>query len=50
MPAGEQRCRGPHLLDYRALTAGGTHAFWLTPDGVEITNVREERGKRPWSK
>lgn len=44
------RCRGPHLLDRRALNAGGTHALWLTPDGVAIANVREERGQRPWSK
>ena len=43
------RCRGPQLVDRRALTAGGTHALWLTPQGVEIANVRDERGKRPWS-
>lgn len=43
------RCRGPRLLDRRALATGGTHALWLTPDGVAIANVREERGQRPWS-
>jgi len=43
------RCRGPQLLDRRALTANGTHAFWLTSDGVAIANVRDERGNRPWS-
>lgn len=44
------RCRGPRLLDRRTLTANGTHALWLTPEGVAIATVREERGRRPWSK
>jgi len=44
------RCRGPLLLDRRTLAANGTHALWLTPNGVAIANVRDERGQRPWSK
>jgi competence protein ComEC len=44
------RCRGPGiLLDRRTLTANGTHAIWLSPDGVEIATVRDQRGQRPWS-
>ena len=44
------RCKGPRLLDRRALAAGGAHALWLGPDGVEIANVRDDRGVRPWSR
>jgi competence protein ComEC len=45
------RCRGPELLlDRRRLAADGAHAFWLTPEGIEVANVREQRGERPWSR
>ncbi len=45
------RCKGPAiLLDRRRLLADGAHALWLAPDGIEVANVRERRGERPWSK
>jgi competence protein ComEC len=45
------RCEGPQiLLDRRTLAKSGTHALWLRREGIEIANVRDDRGVRPWSR
>jgi competence protein ComEC len=46
-----RRCRGPRLvIDRFDLWRYGAHAVWVTPDGgLEMANVAESRGDRPWS-
>lgn len=46
---GRDPCRGrAKVIDGRDFRQGGAHALWLTPDGVRIESVNENRGRRPW--
>ena len=36
------------VIDRRDLAREGTHALWLSPDGVRVDTVDGRRGDRPW--
>jgi len=44
-----ENCVGPRLvLDRFDLWRFGSHAVWLSPEGVRVESVAEHRGRRPW--
>jgi competence protein ComEC len=42
-------CPAPHtIIDRFDLWRNGTHALWLDKGRVQVKNVRDSRGARPW--
>lgn len=41
-------CKGPRLIDRRALRRQGAHAIWIDGDGMRIETVAQQRGQRRW--
>jgi competence protein ComEC len=42
-------CAGPRaVIDRFDLWRAGSHAVWLSPDGVRVESVADRRGRRPW--
>ncbi|MBI4966574.1 MAG: ComEC/Rec2 family competence protein [Rhodospirillales bacterium] len=41
-------CKGPQLIDRRALSRQGAHAIWIERDGIRVETVARERGQRRW--
>ncbi len=49
VPAG-RLCRGPAaVIDRFDLWRNGSHALWLTEDGVRVESAAASRGERPWN-
>lgn len=42
-------CRGENVIDRWDLKNHGTHAVWVTAQGLRIKTVEGERGLRPWT-
>jgi competence protein ComEC len=41
-------CRGPPVIDRRALMSRGSHAAWVAGNRLRIRDDRSDRGERPW--
>jgi len=43
------RCQGPDLvIDWFDLWRNGSHAIWVSNQGIRVQSVNGQRGKRPW--
>ena len=41
-------CPATVVIDRFDVWWKGAHAIWITPDGVRVRSVSDERGNRPW--
>ncbi|MBT6116529.1 MAG: DUF4131 domain-containing protein [Rhodospirillaceae bacterium] len=48
MPVPRGRCRGAKVVDRFDLWRDGTHAVWLSENGIRIESVLSRQGDRPW--
>jgi competence protein ComEC len=51
VPVREWRCIGPKIIiDRFDLWRAGTHALWLTSDGIRVKTAAGTNSRRPWSR